>query len=40
MRERYMNILLDIDHLLTMAEMYHYAFKKEVEESERLHMIP
>ena len=32
-----MNLLSDRDHLLMVAEMYHCAFKKETEESERLH---
>ena len=34
--ERYMNLLYDIYHLLMVDEMYHYAVKKEEEESERL----
>ena len=36
MKERYMNLLSDRDHLLTMDEMYHYVVKKEEEEVERL----
>ena len=36
MKERYMNLLSDRDHLLTMAEMYHCVVKKEEEEVERL----
>ena len=36
MREIYMNLLSDRDHLLMMDEMYHSALKKEEEESERL----
>ena len=29
MKENYMNLLSDRDHLLMMAEMYHSALKKE-----------
>ena len=36
MKESYMNLLSDRDHLLMMAEMYNSALKKEEEESERL----
>ena len=36
MKENYMNLLFDKDHLLMMAEMYHSALKKEEEESGRL----
>ena len=36
MKESYMNLLSDRDHLLTMAEMYHCVVKKEEEEVERL----
>ena len=36
MKDRYMNFLSDIYHLLMMDEMYHCALKKEEEESERL----
>ena len=36
MKESYMNLLSDRDHLLMMADMYHSALKKEEEESERL----
>ena len=36
MKENYMNLVYDIDHLLMMAEMYHSALKKEEEESGRL----
>ena len=32
-----MKLLSDRDHLLMVDEMYHCAFKKEVEESERIH---
>ena len=35
MKENYMNLLFDRDHLLMMAEMYRSALKKEEEESER-----
>ena len=36
MKENYMNLLSDIDHILIMDEMYHSALKKEEEESEKL----
>ena len=36
MKESYMNLLSDRDHLLTMTEMYHSVVKKEEEEVERL----
>ena len=36
MKENYMNLLSDRDHLLMMVEMYHSALKKEEEESDRL----
>ena len=32
----YMNLLSERDHILMVDEMYHCAFKKEEEESERL----
>ena len=35
-KEKYMNLVSDGDHLLMMDEMYHSALKKEEEESERL----
>ena len=33
MKENYMKLLFDRDHLLMMAEMYHSALEKEEEES-------
>ena len=36
MKENYMKLLSNIDHLLILLEMYHSALKKEEEESERL----
>ena len=36
MKEGYMNLLSGRDHILMVSEMYHCAFKKEEEESERL----
>ena len=36
MKEIYVNLLSDRDHLLMMAEIYHSALKKEEEESDRL----
>ena len=36
-KEIFMNLLSDRDHLLMMSEMYHRAFKKEAKESERIH---
>ena len=35
-KENYMNLLSNKDHLLIMAKMYHCAVKKEEEELERL----
>ena len=37
MKERYMNLLYEREYLLMVAEMYHCAFKRETQESERLH---
>ena len=37
MKESYMNLIYDREHLLTVAEMYHYAFERETKESERIH---
>ena len=37
MKESYINLMFDRDHLLMVAEMYHCAFKKETKESKRLH---
>ena len=37
MKEIYMKLLYDRDHLLMMVEMYHCSFKREMEEYERLH---
>ena len=36
MKESYMNLLSDRDHLLTMAEIYHFVVNMEEEEVERL----
>ena len=36
MKEGYMNLLSDRDHLLIVSEMYHCTVKKEEAESERL----
>ena len=36
MKDNYMNLLSEKDHLLMMDEMYHSALKKEEEESDRL----
>ena len=36
MKERYVNLLSDRDHLLMVAEVYHRALKKEEDESDRL----
>ena len=36
MKENYMKLLFDRDHLLMMAEMYHSALKKEEEEYDML----
>ena len=33
MKERYMNLISDREHLLMLAEIYHCAFKREIEES-------
>ena len=38
MKESYMNLIYDIEHLLMVAEMYQCAFKRETQESERLHI--
>ena len=37
MKERYMKLLSDKDHLLMVAEMYHCAFERETKEFERIH---
>ena len=37
MKEIYMNLIYDREHLLMVAEMYHCAFERETQESERLH---
>ena len=36
MKETYVKLLYDIDHLLMVVQMYHNALKKEEEESDRL----
>ena len=36
MKENYINLFSNRDHLLIMAKMYHCAVKKEKEELERL----
>ena len=36
MKESYVNLLSDRDHLFMVAKMYHNALKKEEEESDRL----
>ena len=36
MKVRYMNLPLDRDNILMVAEMHHSALKKEEEESDRL----
>ena len=35
MKESYVNLLFDRDHLFMVVEMYHSALKREEEESER-----
>ena len=37
MKESYMNLISDREHLLMVAEMYHCAFERETQESERLY---
>ena len=37
MKESYMNLIFDREHILMVAEMYHCAFERETKESERLH---
>ena len=37
MKESYMNLISDREHLLMVAEMYHCAFERETQESRRLH---
>ena len=37
MKESYMNLIYYREHLLMVAEMYHCAFEREKQESERLH---
>ena len=37
MKESYMSLISDREHLLMVAEMYHCAFEIETQESERLH---
>ena len=37
MKQSYMNLIYDREHLLMVAEMYHCAFKRETQEFERLH---
>ena len=36
MKEIYVNLISDRDHLLMVAEMYHHALKQEEEEYDRL----
>ena len=36
-KEGYMNLISDREHLLIVVEMYHCAFERETQESERLH---
>ena len=33
-----MNLIYDSEHLLMVAEMYHCAFERETQESERIHI--
>ena len=37
MKESYMNLIYDREHLLMVAEFYHCAFERETQESERIH---
>ena len=37
LKERYMNLISNKEHLLMVAEMYHCAFKRETQEYERIH---
>ena len=36
MKESYVNLIYDREHILMVSEMYHNSLKKEEEESERL----